>query len=231
MPKKSVIIDFDNTIGYFEQLIYLINIVEKTYENDISNKDIFCLLDNYPYVFRPKLFEIFKLVNKHRKYNNMQFFILYTSNKQENFVHTIVDYLKYKFNQNNIIDYTIFEKSKVKSWQSLKEQMNNKINENNILCFIDDKYFDYNNNNDFFNKNLKYITCECYIYNYKLKDILKYFPYNKFKLISSNLLKEYFKILNKRDKEKKRNIELPHKAYEYNSNHICFLLDTYLSES
>ena len=60
--KKSIIIDFDNTIGYFSQIVYLINIIEKTYLRKMNQTDLNNLLKIYNYSFRPKIFEILKFI-------------------------------------------------------------------------------------------------------------------------------------------------------------------------
>ena len=50
--KKSIIIDFDHTIGFFDQIIFLINIIETTYEKTLSLLEIYNILNYYPYIFR-----------------------------------------------------------------------------------------------------------------------------------------------------------------------------------
>ena len=40
MHEKSIIIDFDNTIGYFKQIIYILNIIEKTYKISVNQTEI-----------------------------------------------------------------------------------------------------------------------------------------------------------------------------------------------
>ena len=53
--------DFDNTIGYFSQIIYLINIVEKTYYRKMTQSDVNILLKIYSFSFRPKILK-FKFI-------------------------------------------------------------------------------------------------------------------------------------------------------------------------
>ena len=78
MVQKSIIIDFDHTIGYFNQFIFLINIIEKTYLMSLNEQQIHSLLDYFPLVFRPKLYDIFELILLYEKDNQLTFFILYT---------------------------------------------------------------------------------------------------------------------------------------------------------
>ena len=67
--KKTIIIDFDNTIGYFSQIIYLINIIETTYQRKMKQDDINILLKIYTHSFRPKIFEILKFIQQLKEKN------------------------------------------------------------------------------------------------------------------------------------------------------------------
>ena len=80
MVKKSIIIDFDHTIGYFNQFIFILNIVEKTYNITLNEEQVHCILDHYPLVFRPKLYDILNLILFYETKNQLTFFILYTCN-------------------------------------------------------------------------------------------------------------------------------------------------------
>ena len=42
--KTAIVIDFDNTIGYFKQIVYLLNIIEKTHKKKYEQIDIDNLL-------------------------------------------------------------------------------------------------------------------------------------------------------------------------------------------
>jgi hypothetical protein len=222
MNSKSVIIDFDNTIGYFDQLIYIINIIEKVNSHPIMDIELFTILDQYPYIFRPLINEIFDIILHNKDNQNIKLFVLYTCNTNKVFVNQITKYLQKKLNKNNIFEYIIHEKSKVKNIYSIVKETN--INQNNdILCFIDDKVFDYENK-----PNVKYIKCESYVYNYDLKEIIYKFPYQYFCNIDSALLKKYFHIINIKKKKKKTKC-LPFKAYELNSQHILYILRSFFT--
>jgi hypothetical protein len=218
--KKSVIIDFDNTIGYFNQLIYIINILEKRYSKNIINneKKIFILLEKYKYILRPLLIEILSIIIYNKEKNNINNFILYTKNKNIIFIKKIVKYLKNKMNKKKIFDKIIIEKSKNKNINSILDKTNIDINKE-ILCFIDDKNFNYKINN------IKYIKCEKYIYNYKKEDIVNNFPYKYFEKIDKQILNEYLYYMNKSFKK----IELPLKSYIINSKYILYLLQLFLN--
>ena len=88
--KKSIIIDFDNTIGYFSQIVYLINIIEKTYLRKMNQTDLNNLLKIYNYSFRPKIFEILKFIYELKEKKIIYNLILYTKNKNEDFVKMVL---------------------------------------------------------------------------------------------------------------------------------------------
>lgn len=225
MNPKSVIIDFDNTIGYFDQLIYIINIIEKVNSHPIMEFELFTILDQYPNIFRPLIREIFDIILYNKKDCNIHLFVLYTCNNNETFVKHITRYLQKKLNKHHIFDYTIHEKTKTKNIHSIVHETKLNIDEN-VLCFIDDKVFDYENE-----VNVKYIKCESYVYNYDIKDIIYMFPYKYFSKIDANLLKKYFYVINKKKRKKKKISILPLKAYELNSQHILYILRSFLNTS
>lgn len=223
MNPKSVIIDFDNTIGYFDQLIYMINIIEKVNSQPILEYELFTILDQYPNIFRPLIREIFDIILYNKNKCNIRLFVLYTCNNNEKFVKHITRYLQQKLNKHHIFDYTIHEKTKTKNIHSIVQETNLNIDEN-VLCFIDDKVFDYENE-----VNVKYIKCESYVYNYDVKDLIYKFPYQYFSKIDATLLKKYFYVINK--KKRKKLSMLPFKAYELNSQHILYILRSFLNTS
>ena len=223
MIEKSIIIDFDNTIGYFDQIIYLFNIIEKILNIKLNNNDIFLLLDNYPFVFRPKIFEIFNMINMHKTNKNIKYFILYTCNNNSIFVEKIISYIEFKLKY-SLFDYTLFNKNKIKNIEFIQNNTSNNININSILCFIDNKFFKYKNSN------IKYIKCEEYIFNYKLEDILLLFPYNKFNIYKKDIQQYFELIYKKKKKKKKNNIQLPRKSYEINTNYIMHTLHSFCED-
>ena len=91
--KKSIILDFDNTIGYFSQVIYLINIIEKTYSRKMNQTDINTLLKLYKNSFRPKIFEILKFIHDLKIKNIIHALILYTKNNNKCFVKMVLFFL------------------------------------------------------------------------------------------------------------------------------------------
>ena len=229
MIKKSIVIDFDHTIGYFNQIIFLINIVEKTYNITLNNKQIYSLLENYPLVFRPKLYEIFLLILLNKHYDKITLFILYTCNKRPQFVESIVDYLTSKLKSylpSNITDvilfqYIVYEPTKKKNIEYLSSYLCNDIKENNhAFCFIDNKLYKYTNHHII----IKYIKSASYVYNYDIKDIIRLFPYSIFDKITSKKIQKFFKYKTYQVKP-----SLSYSIYEINSSFILQSIRDFVS--
>ncbi len=219
MIQKSIIIDFDHTIGYFNQLIFIINIVETTYNISLNDQQIHNILEKYPLVFRPKLYDIFELILLYERHHKITFFILYTCNNKPHFVRSIVHYLEQKLNRNSIFCEILFEPTKTKNIHTLLNHMNEN---HHFLCFIDNTLFEYRDKRVI----TRYIKSENYIYNYDIKDVVRLFPYDLFNQINESLLKEYFK--NKKIKHKKKR-RLPYKMYEFNSSFILQAIQEFVS--
>ena len=219
MYDKSIIIDFDHTIGYFDQIIFLINIIETVYQKPLSDSETHQLLNHYPNIFRPKLFEIINYIIRLQKNHSITLFVLYTCNNKESFVHTIVSFLEKRLNHSPLFQYKLFEKSKQKNIKTLSTHIQD-ISSHQI-CIIDNKLFDYKNINH------KYIKCEDYRFIYHPRDIFKSFPYHHFDKVNEITLKDYFKYkINKKDKKHKI---LPYVLYDMNSSFILQSIHDFVS--
>lgn len=218
MYSKSIIIDFDHTIGYFEQIIFLINIIETVYQKPLSDDDTHQLLFHYPNIFRPKLFDIINYIIRLQKKKSITFFILYTCNNKESFVHTIVSFLEKKLNHCPLFQYKLFEKTKHKNANTITSHIEN-ISSHEV-CIIDNKVFDYKHSN------YKYIKCEDYRFLYNPKEICKLFPYKHFGKVNATTLTDYLKY--KRKKDRKHKI-LPYVLYDINSSFILQSIHEFVS--
>jgi hypothetical protein len=217
MVKKSIIIDFDHTIGYFEQIIFLINIVETIYQEALNAAKMYLLFTCYPHVFRPKLYDIIQLILYFQKDDNVTFFILYTCNNKPHFVEAIVSFLEGELHHSPLFQYILYEKSKHKNMNTILQNIQEDQMDSHLLCFIDNKLFHYTNQTD-----IKYIKCEDYIYHYDIKEIVKLFPYDMFEEVNKSTLIQYFKLKPKSKKKTKhkRQKGLPYSLYEMNSSFI-----------
>jgi len=230
--KKSIIIDFDNTIGYFSQIIYLINIVEKTYNRKMIQNDINVLLNIYNFSFRPKIFEILKFILELKKKGIIHSLILYTKNKNEDFVKMVILFIETHILLNNkneqssrLFDHIVFSKTKYKDIETLVKIKDiwDKIETN--LCFIDNKQQNYKLEDT--QIAIYFIECDTYKYYYTPEQIINKMNYQIYNKLNKKIIHKYFKNIYK---NKKIPENIPLKIHEFNSyyffnllNNFCFL--------
>jgi len=229
--EKSIIIDFDNTIGYFSQIVYLINIIEKTYNRKMTQNDVNTLLKIYTLSFRPKIFEILKFIYKLKSKKIINSLILYTKNKNEVFVKMVIFFIEELIISNNneydkanahVFDEIIFSKSKYKDIESvLKLKCINEENKTK-LCFIDNKKYNYETSSK--SVTVYFIECDTYKFYYTNNEITKKMDYEIYSKLDKKILNKYFKNIYKN----KQNIcNLPLKVHEFNSLYIFNLLNNF----
>ncbi len=169
---KHIIIDLDETIGFFKQFIIIINIVE-TYCN-IDYNHYFELLEDY---FRPHMFDIFDFILKKKKSKDIKYVILYSNNKNDFFVKKVIQYINKKTNS-IFFDYIITYHSRrlhtYKSYDDLLYCIPDLLL-NDYFLFIDDKHHKHMKH-----PNIVYLKYEKYIFQYtyraikdKLKNVLE----------------------------------------------------------
>ncbi len=68
-PHKKLIIvfDLDQTIGYFTQFAIFMDGLESYIKRKLKRDELFKLFDLYPQIFRPKMMELFKYLEKMKK--------------------------------------------------------------------------------------------------------------------------------------------------------------------
>lgn len=168
-PKiKCFVFDFDNTIGYFTQIVFIINILEQIYKKDTIDYGL--LFDTFPLVFRPRIVELLYFLfqeklnallgyNKGEKSNcncHAILIVIYTKNTKPHFVERVISYLERKVkgtihgecsNEIKLFDAIFFEKKKKtitglnNTIYSLFEQkglLNDCINEPKVILIIVD---------------------------------------------------------------------------------------------
>jgi hypothetical protein len=162
---KHIIFDLDETIGYFQQFIYIVNIVEKYHSIDYN--DYFELFEEY---FRPHIFQLFERLISKKKTNHIKYVILYTNNNNHPFVEKVIQYIHKKL-RTSLFDYIITPETKrihkKKSYQDLTYCIPSIIDD--ALCFIDDKIHICMKENP----NVSYIKCEKYVIELSIQEILK----------------------------------------------------------
>lgn len=228
--KKSIIIDFDNTIGYFSQIIYLINIVEKTYHRKMTQEDVNVLLNIYNYSFRPKIFEILKFIFEMKEKNIIHSLILYTKNKNEEFVKMVLSFIELHISSNNanintsikLFDFIIFSKSKIKDIEPLAKIKDIWDNIETNFCFVDNTKQNYKTNSS--EVTIYFIECDTYKYYYTHDEIIQKMNYEMYTKLNKKIMRKYFKNIYK---SKKIPENIPIKIHEFNSHYIFNLLNNF----
>jgi hypothetical protein len=84
--KINVVIDFDNTIVCLEQLRYVYNHILGSYSNNKTNVSAYTnstwynFLDDFPEIFRPRIFDFLNLLIQLRQLGYIHSIVLYTNN-------------------------------------------------------------------------------------------------------------------------------------------------------
>uniref|UniRef100_A0A6C0KMX0 FCP1 homology domain-containing protein n=1 Tax=viral metagenome TaxID=1070528 RepID=A0A6C0KMX0_9ZZZZ len=219
--KKTIIIDFDHTIGFFDQIVFLINIIEKKYDILLDDEKMNILFEKYPKIFRPKLYEIIHHILHYKNNDYITFFILYTKNIQPRFVESVILFLETKIDKSHMFDFKIFEKSQDKNIYSIIQTIECEDINEHCFCVIDNRMYNYHGD-------VKYIKCEDYVYFYSIQELIDSFPYDTFTKINKPLLLRYLKI--KKFKKKKKNT-LHQSIYEVNSSFIIHSIRDFIFSS
>jgi len=154
MTEKNIIFDLDHTIGFFEQMVHMMNCCELTCPQ---------LLHLFPEFFRPLLFDFFVSLLSYKKAGKIKSILLYSNNNNDfivkeivRFIHdTIKDIL---FDEVITLEHPL-RKKKQKDYQELILLSNGHLHENSLLCFVDDNFHPLMNT-----KNTCYIKCESYVH-------------------------------------------------------------------
>lgn len=159
---KNIVFDFDETIGYFDQIIEMIKYTKKT-----SKEEIFNFLKIFPFVFRTSIFDIFFYIVRLKKEKKIKNVILYSNNNNDVFIGFVLSFIHEKLN------YDLFDTSisinqthnKNKNITDLLNYSNGLLNKNSSIFFIDDKEYQDMKSIQY------YIKCESYKYIYSKLEI------------------------------------------------------------
>ena len=154
---KNIVFDFDETIGYFEQIIDIIRHTKKT-----SKLEVFEFFNLFPLVFRTNIFDIFNYIVRLKKEKKIKSVILYSNNNNDVFIEYVLSYIHETLNF-PLFDLSISLKqtqNKNKNLPDLLKYSNGLLTKKSSIFFIDDKEYDQM-------KSIKYyIKCESYKYLY-----------------------------------------------------------------
>lgn len=232
MNKKSIVIDFDKTIGYFDEILFIFKIL---YSNEyksirknkhISHSKIENILLKFIKCLRPNILKIINLILSFRDNNTISKFILYTNNKNNYIISKVISVLQQKLEYKNQIFDDIIVSNKEKNVDELKHILESKREQ---LCFIDNR-----KHINMINENIFYIHCKSYIFEYKYEKIYNYIePYlnigkTYFKtLYEKEYEDKYYKNNTKRSKERKISLTA-HKIISNDIlNHILFFIHNF----
>ena len=159
---KNIVFDFDETIGYFDQIIEMIKYTKKT-----SKEEIFNFLKTFPFVFRTNIFDIFCYIIHLKKEKKIKNVILYSNNNNDVFIGIVLSFIHEKLN------YPLFDISisinqthnKNKNITDLLNYSNGLLNKTSSIFFIDDKEYQDMKSIQY------YIKCESYKYVYSKLEI------------------------------------------------------------
>lgn len=161
---KNIVFDFDETIGYFEQIIEIIRHTKRT-----SKLEVFEFFNLFPFVFRTNIFDIFNYIVRLKREKRIKSVILYSNNNNDVFIEYVLSYI------HETLQFPLFDLSislnqthnKNKNFTDLLKYSNELLNKKSSIFFIDDKEYD-----DM--KSIKYyIKCESYKYIYSNSEIEK----------------------------------------------------------
>ena len=62
-----IVFDLDKTIGYFEQLGIIVDLIEKNIKRSIKLNEFYILLDLFPNYFRNNMIKVFKFLKKKKE--------------------------------------------------------------------------------------------------------------------------------------------------------------------
>ena len=198
---KIVVLDFDETLGYFTQFSVLWESLKLLNEHVIGNKIIFNqyffnkLLDLFPYYLRPNVLDILKYLMEKKNDANCKKIMIYSNNTGiYEWVNLFINYfeskLNYKLFDNLIAAFKVKGKiieirrrTKEKTYEDLIRCI--QLPEDTEICFIDDVFYP-----DMVHEKVYYINIKPYYYDYKFEYILDTIEKsNDFKLICDSNFK------------------------------------------
>ena len=162
MKHKIVVFDLDQTLGFFDQIVYIIN--------QTRTENYAPLFDLFPEIFRPQLFELLNSLALLKRNKRIQGIVLYTNNRNEDFVHQVIQYIHTKLGYplfEPVLTYHSVERTtREKTYQDLFACI--KDGSTHLFCFIDDKYHERMVHADIY-----YIHSEAYHYVLDEKEVNK----------------------------------------------------------
>ena len=203
-----IVFDLDKTIGYFEQLGIIVDLIEKNIKKSIKLNEFYILLDLFPNYFRNNMIKVFKFLKKKKETMKIKV-IIYTNNiGPKSWVFNIKNYIENKI-QGKLFDKIIpawkvnnifYEKKRTSHNKRYDDLLRcGKLKKKDKILFFDD-YIHHHLKH----KNVTYIHNKPYIKHYTIDNIIQKLYNSPFKKILNEVYKEQFKN--------------DYKLYDYNSD-------------
>ena len=176
--KVTVVFDLDETIGHFWQIGNLWESIKYLKGNKFGERDFHKILDMFPHVFRPGIFEVFKYL-KAQKIRDRNIKIVIYSNNQgpPAWANMIKRYIEKKINYKNLFDkvitawkvngviYNKCRKTNEKTYSEIVRCA--KLNKDTEIFFVDDAYHPR-----MFNKKTDYMHIKEYKFAYDIDEMV-----------------------------------------------------------
>lgn len=206
--KKNLIVvfDLDQTIGYFTQFAIFMEGIESYIKRKLKRDEFYKLFDLYPKIFRPKMMDLFKYLEKMKKSNKWLKIMIYTNNNgPKSWTHNIKNYIEKKLNF-KLFDKVItawkvngkmYEKCRSSHNKSYKDLKNcaRFIKNDDKIYFLDDQPHPFMKH-----KNITYDHLKGYKYDILFEKMCDAFTESK---LSNILPKNNSKIALKKNQKKK----------------------------
>lgn len=149
-PKKYMVFDVDETIGYFTQFGLFSHALQMYFQNHkIVNDNFVSILDLYPEFIRPHIITVFKYIHKMRIDGTCDGMYIYTNNQApRSWVINITKFLEHKCKETNLFDRIIaaykingkiIELGRSRHDKCFDDLVNiTNIDPNSEVCFVDD---------------------------------------------------------------------------------------------
>ena len=148
---KTILFDLDQTLGYFEQMVHIMN------HCDLTCHEILTL---FPEFFRPLLMDFIKGLVPYKQSGKIKSILIYSNNNNTPFVQSVIDSIHRSIGA-KVFDEVIAldhprRKNRHKDYRDLLWIQEGKL-DHSVLCFIDDRKHPMMNHS-----NVIYIQCEGY---------------------------------------------------------------------
>ena len=184
-PKKIVVFDLDETLGYFTELSIFWNALENYYGVNLLNERFYEVVDIFSEFLRPNIIDILNFLKDKKTNKECDQIMIYTNNQgPKTWVYMISNYFNekmgYKLFDKIIaafkVNGKILEINRTSHNKSVEDLVRcTKINTDTEICFIDDQYHPL-----MVNENVYYINLNPYVFTIPFAEMAdRYYDLNK----------------------------------------------------